>query len=100
MILMTESRVHLSRCWHVFLVNFALHVQALDTIKKSSSSMPKDDVKRLKKEVSDYDNLNECMWPVNDHLTYMFHQVEELTKKFIKLADDMCKAKEKEISGN
>jgi hypothetical protein len=46
--------------------------------------MPKDDVKRLEKEVSDYDNLNECMWPVNDHLTYMFHQVEELTKKFIK----------------
>jgi hypothetical protein len=61
MILMTESRVHLSRCWHVFLVNSALHVQALGTIKKSSSSMPKDDVKRLEKEMSDYDNLNECM---------------------------------------
>jgi ribosome recycling factor len=28
------------------------------------------------------------------------YQVEELTKKFIKSADDMCKAKEKEISGN
>ncbi|GJN27208.1 hypothetical protein PR202_gb15207 [Eleusine coracana subsp. coracana] len=52
------------------------NIQALDTIKKASSSMPKDDVKRLEKEV------------------------EELTKKFIKSADDMCKAKEKEISGN
>jgi ribosome recycling factor len=40
------------------------------------------------------------MLPANDHLTYMFHKVEELTKKFIKSADDMCKAKEKEISGN
>ncbi|KAL6652484.1 hypothetical protein ACP70R_011409 [Stipagrostis hirtigluma subsp. patula] len=50
--------------------------KALDTIKKSSSSMPKDDAKRLEKEV------------------------EELTKKFIKTADDMCKAKEKEISGS
>uniref|UniRef100_A0A0D9W6J4 Ribosome-recycling factor, chloroplastic n=1 Tax=Leersia perrieri TaxID=77586 RepID=A0A0D9W6J4_9ORYZ len=50
--------------------------KALDTIKKSSSGMPKDDVKRLEKEI------------------------EELTKKFIKSADDMCKAKEKEISGN
>lgn len=34
------------------LVNFALRVQALDTIKKSASSMPKDDAKRLEKEVS------------------------------------------------
>jgi len=50
--------------------------KALDTIKKSASSMPKDDVKRIEKEV------------------------EELTKKFIKSADDMCKAKEKEISGS
>ncbi|CAN6268345.1 unnamed protein product [Urochloa humidicola] len=50
--------------------------KALDTIKKSASSMPKDDVKRLEKEI------------------------EELTKKFIKSADDMCKAKEKEISGS
>ncbi|CAN6235457.1 unnamed protein product [Urochloa humidicola] len=50
--------------------------KALDTIKKSASSMPKDDVKRLEKEI------------------------EELTKKFIKSADDMCKAKEKEINGS
>ncbi|KAG2567075.1 ribosome-recycling factor [Panicum virgatum] len=50
--------------------------KALDTIKKSASSMPKDDAKRLEKEI------------------------EELTKKFIKSADDMCKAKEKEISGS
>jgi hypothetical protein len=34
------------------LVNFPLCVQALDTIKKSASSMPKDDAKRLEKEVS------------------------------------------------
>ncbi|KAK1314985.1 hypothetical protein QJS10_CPA06g01376 [Acorus calamus] len=50
--------------------------KALDTIKKASSSIPKDDVKRLEKEI------------------------EELTKKFVKSADDVCKAKEKEISGS
>ncbi|KAJ3675435.1 hypothetical protein LUZ60_004477 [Juncus effusus] len=50
--------------------------KALDTIKKSASSMSKDDVKRIEKEV------------------------EEITKKFTKTADEMCKNKEKEISGN
>uniref|UniRef100_A0A1D1YSX4 Ribosome-recycling factor, chloroplastic n=1 Tax=Anthurium amnicola TaxID=1678845 RepID=A0A1D1YSX4_9ARAE len=50
--------------------------KALDSIKKAASSIPKDDVKRLEKEV------------------------EEITKRFIKTADDMCKAKEKEITGS
>ncbi|XP_058102262.1 uncharacterized protein LOC131246308 [Magnolia sinica] len=50
--------------------------KALDTIKKASSSIGKDDAKRLEKEV------------------------DELTKKFVKSADEMCKAKEKEISGS
>ncbi|XP_068646236.1 uncharacterized protein [Aristolochia californica] len=49
--------------------------RALDSIKKAASSIPKDDAKRLEKEV------------------------EEMTKKFVKSADDMCKAKEKEIMG-
>ncbi|CAA6674167.1 unnamed protein product [Spirodela intermedia] len=48
--------------------------KALDSIKKASSSIPKDDVKRLEKEI------------------------EEITKRFIKSADDLCKAKEKEIT--
>ncbi|KAA8548212.1 hypothetical protein F0562_004527 [Nyssa sinensis] len=48
--------------------------KALDTVKKAGSSFPKDNAKRLEKEV------------------------DELTKKFIKSAEDMCKAKEKEIS--
>ncbi|EFH60518.1 hypothetical protein ARALYDRAFT_317013 [Arabidopsis lyrata subsp. lyrata] len=48
--------------------------QALDTIKKAGSSLPKDEVKRLEKEV------------------------DELTKKFVKSAEDMCKSKEKEIT--
>ncbi|KAH7681115.1 ribosome recycling factor protein [Dioscorea alata] len=50
--------------------------KALDSIKKAASSLPKDDIKRLEKEV------------------------EEMTKRFVKTADDMCKAKEKEISGS
>nr|AKM76779.1 ribosome recycling factor [Erodium trifolium] len=48
--------------------------KALDTIKKSGSSVPKDSVKRLEKEI------------------------DELTKKFVKSADDICKSKEKEIT--
>ncbi|XP_010550201.1 PREDICTED: uncharacterized protein LOC104821118 [Tarenaya hassleriana] len=48
--------------------------KALDTIKKAGSSLPKDDVKRLEKEV------------------------EELTKKFIKAAEELCKSKEKDIT--
>ncbi|CAL9219282.1 unnamed protein product [Arabidopsis halleri] len=48
--------------------------KALDTIKKAGSSLPKDEVKRLEKEV------------------------DELTKKFVKSAEDMCKSKEKEIT--
>ncbi|KAJ4963878.1 hypothetical protein NE237_023817 [Protea cynaroides] len=47
--------------------------KALDSIKKAGSSIPKDDAKRFEKEV------------------------DEMTKKFIKSAEDMCKAKEKEI---
>ncbi|XP_010912836.1 uncharacterized protein [Elaeis guineensis] len=50
--------------------------KALDSIKKAASNIPKDDAKRLEKEV------------------------EDMTKRFVKSADDMCKAKEKEITGN
>ncbi|CAN0924670.1 Ribosome-recycling factor [Linum grandiflorum] len=48
--------------------------KALDTIKKAGSSVPKDEAKRLEKEI------------------------DELTKKFVKSAEDMCKTKEKEIT--
>ncbi|KAE8731225.1 adenosine-5'-phosphosulfate (APS) kinase 3 [Hibiscus syriacus] len=48
--------------------------KALDSIKKASSSFPKDEAKRLEKEI------------------------DELTKKFVKSADELCKAKEKEIA--
>ncbi|KAF1885444.1 hypothetical protein Lal_00029333 [Lupinus albus] len=48
--------------------------KAMDAIKKLYSSLPKDDIKRFEKEVDD------------------------LTKKFIKNAEDVCKAKEKEIN--
>nr|AKM76782.1 ribosome recycling factor [Geranium maderense] len=48
--------------------------KALDTIKKDGSSLPKDSVKRLEKEI------------------------DELTKKFVKSAEDICKSKEKEIT--
>ncbi|MCL7033486.1 hypothetical protein MKW94_005898 [Papaver nudicaule] len=48
--------------------------KAIDTIKQASSSMPKDDLKRLEKEI------------------------DEMNKKYSKSAEDMCKAKEKEIN--
>ncbi|MGV7501793.1 ribosome recycling factor, partial [Mycobacterium kansasii] len=46
--------------------------KALDSIKKAG--YPKDSAKRLEKEIDD------------------------LTKKYVKSAEDMCKAKEKEIA--
>uniref|UniRef100_A0A0D6R7F2 Ribosome-recycling factor, chloroplastic n=1 Tax=Araucaria cunninghamii TaxID=56994 RepID=A0A0D6R7F2_ARACU len=49
--------------------------KAVDSIKKAGSGMSKDDVKRLEKEV------------------------DEMTKRFVKTAEDMCKSKEKEITG-
>lgn len=48
--------------------------KAIDSLKKAGSSISKDDVRRFEKEV------------------------DELTKKFIKSAEDMCKAKEKDIT--
>ncbi|XP_026409315.1 uncharacterized protein LOC113304425 [Papaver somniferum] len=48
--------------------------KAIDTIKQASSSMPKDDLKRLEKEI------------------------DEMNKKYSKSTEDMCKAKEKEIN--
>ncbi|KAJ6751473.1 hypothetical protein OIU85_001955 [Salix viminalis] len=47
--------------------------KAMDTVKKAGSSFPKDEAKKLEKEI------------------------EELTKKFVKSAEDMCNKKEKEI---
>ncbi|OAY25576.1 ribosome-recycling factor [Manihot esculenta] len=49
--------------------------KAIDTIKKAGSSFSKDEIKRLEKEV------------------------DELTKKFVKSVEDICKAKEREIIG-
>ncbi|GLT54704.1 hypothetical protein SLA2020_278830 [Shorea laevis] len=49
--------------------------KAMDTVKKLYAHAPKDDMKKLEKGV------------------------DELTKKFVKSAEDMCKAKEKEITG-
>ncbi|PPS11257.1 hypothetical protein GOBAR_AA09383 [Gossypium barbadense] len=51
-----------------------VRTMALDTIKKAGSSFPKDEAKRFEKEI------------------------DELTKKFVKSADELCKAKEKEIT--
>ncbi|GMY13141.1 ribosome-recycling factor [Fagus crenata] len=49
--------------------------KGMDTVKKLYSHAPKDDLKKLEKEV------------------------DELTKKFVKSAEDMCKTKEKDITG-
>ncbi|WOL02433.1 hypothetical protein Cni_G11152 [Canna indica] len=50
--------------------------KAQDSIKKVALGFPKDDIKRLEKEI------------------------EEMTKRFVKSAEDMCKAKEKEITSS
>lgn len=48
--------------------------KALETVKKAGSNYPKDSAKRLEKEI------------------------DELTKKYIKSAEELCKSKEKEIT--
>ncbi|KAM1014954.1 hypothetical protein ACFX2A_045818 [Malus domestica] len=48
--------------------------KAMDTVKKLTKNYSKDDLKRWEKEV------------------------DELTKKLVKTAEELCKAKEKEIS--
>lgn len=95
-------------------------LQALDRIKKAApkkdskkdkagSSSKKDttgptisgdEVKRLEKEVSFNHSDNEVLsYRFNFNLLLRMCQIDDLTKKFIKSAEDMCKAKEKEIRG-
>lgn len=105
---------------------WTLHSQALDSIKKATaqkaapkkkdkekdkagskdkekdkagSTISDDDAKRLEKEVS---CIHSPRWTRT--LNHLFNlillhscQIDDLTKKFIKAAEDMCKAKEKEI---
>lgn len=77
----------------------------MDTIKKLYSSYPKDNLKRLEKEVSDniqangFNYCDESILLLIGFLNGCIFQVEELTRKFVKKAEDLCKAKEKEIAG-
>lgn len=73
-------------------------LQALDSIKKAGSSIPKNSAKRLEKEVSG--NFYEYWRFFSNKLTetLCFLQVEEITKRYVKSVEDICKAKEKEIS--
>jgi hypothetical protein len=50
------------------ITNFTMFVQALDTIKKSASSMPKDDVKRIEKEVNILNSAKMSMLYANEYL--------------------------------
>lgn len=78
-------------------------MQALDSIKKAGSRIPKDDAKRLEKEVSCYesDGFWTCFFNQTNIIVYRLSlQVDEITKRFVKSAEEICKAKDKEISGN
>lgn len=66
--------------------------KALDTIKKAVSSIPKDKDRSKKKEKSEAPGFSK------DEAKRLEKEIDELTKKYIKSAEDMCKAKEKEIS--
>ncbi|KAJ9562483.1 LOW QUALITY PROTEIN: hypothetical protein OSB04_007643 [Centaurea solstitialis] len=95
--------------------------KALDTIKKSVpkksegkdkgkskakavSGFSADDAKRLEKEVMlDKRTFSKILAPILWLLLTgccPFSQVDELTKKFSKSAEDICKAKEKEITSS
>ncbi|CAI9111545.1 OLC1v1011794C1 [Oldenlandia corymbosa var. corymbosa] len=80
--------------------------KALDTIKKAVPKKGKDDSKKKgkDKETSDSkkkakDNKTGPSFSEDD-AKRLEKEIDEITKKYIKSAEDMCKAKEKEITAS
>lgn len=63
---------------------------------KTTSNFSEDDAKRLEKEVSCGKEILPSTFFLSKFVVRL--QIDEITKKFIKSAEDMCKAKEKEIT--
>ncbi|KAL8474582.1 hypothetical protein ACS0TY_031149 [Phlomoides rotata] len=72
--------------------------KALDSIKKAAPKKIKEKAGKDKdKGAKDKDKLGSSI--SEDDAKRLEKEIDDLTKKFIKTAEDMCKAKEKEIRG-
>lgn len=71
------------------------HIQAMCKIVAKSSEDVKQSIRRARQKA--LDTIKKAGYP-KDGAKRLEKEIDELTKKFVKSAEDMCKAKEKEIS--
>ncbi|KAL2900928.1 Ribosome-recycling factor [Bienertia sinuspersici] len=71
------------------------HMQAMCKVVAKSSEDVKQSVRRARQKA--LDTIKKAGYP-KDSAKKFEKEIDELTKKFVKSAEDMCKAKEKEIS--
>lgn len=71
------------------------HIQAMCKVVAKSSEDVKQSIRRARQKA--LDTIKKAGYP-KDGAKRLEKDVDELTKKFVKSAEDMCKAKEKEIS--
>ncbi|KNA25185.1 hypothetical protein SOVF_009030 [Spinacia oleracea] len=71
------------------------HIQAMCKIVAKSSEDVKQSIRRARQKA--LDTIKKAGYP-KDGAKRLEKEIDELTKKFVKSAEDMCKAKEKEVS--
>ncbi|XP_021769580.1 uncharacterized protein LOC110733819 [Chenopodium quinoa] len=71
------------------------HIQAMCKVVAKSSEDVKQSIRRARQKA--LDTIKKAGYP-KDSAKKLEKEIDELTKKFVKSAEDMCKAKEKEIS--
>ncbi|CAO2820222.1 unnamed protein product [Amaranthus hypochondriacus] len=71
------------------------HIQAMCKVVSKSSEEVKQSVRRARQKA--LDTIKKAGYP-KDSAKRLEKEIDELTKKFVKSAEDICKAKEKEIS--
>ncbi|KAL9247056.1 hypothetical protein vseg_020527 [Gypsophila vaccaria] len=71
------------------------HIQAINKIVAKSSEDVKQSIRRARQKA--LDTIKKAGYP-KDSAKRLEKEIDELTKKYVKSAEDMCKAKEKEIS--
>ncbi|XP_074270891.1 uncharacterized protein LOC141594799 [Silene latifolia] len=71
------------------------HIQAINKVVSKSSEDVKQSIRRSRQKA--LDAIKKAGYP-KDSTKRFEKEIDELTKKYVKSAEDMCKAKEKEIS--
>uniref|UniRef100_A0A7C8ZVY2 Ribosome-recycling factor, chloroplastic n=1 Tax=Opuntia streptacantha TaxID=393608 RepID=A0A7C8ZVY2_OPUST len=81
----------------MFLINRLTkeHIQAMCKVVAKSSEDVKQSIRRARQKA--LDAIKKAGYP-KDGAKRLEKEIDELTKKYVKSAEDMCKSKEKEIS--